>query len=60
MDHTSRSYHRSEDLFRHYPWYDPGDFVDFDEHHVHGWILSHVSLGARRAVRIQCRRIRQS
>lgn len=47
VDHSPRSYPRSQDLLRYNPRGHPGGLVDTDQHHVHDGLLHHVPLGPR-------------
>ena len=60
LDHSLRPNPWPQDLLRHCPWRDAGDVLDTHQHHLHVRVISHVSLGPRRAVRVQRWRIRQS
>jgi hypothetical protein len=57
LDHTLRPHHWPQDLLRHSSWRNARDIVDSHQHHLHVWVLSHVPLGPRRAVRVQRWRI---
>jgi len=47
MDYSPRHNTWSQDILRHYSWYDPGDLLDPGQHHLHDRLLPDVPLGER-------------
>ena len=50
MDNTCCAHSCPQNFLRHHPRSVAGDIVDFDQHHLHVWLLPHVSLGSRSTI----------
>jgi hypothetical protein len=53
MDDTHSADRMPQDSLRHNPRSVARNIMDSDEHLLHVWIISHVSLGSRSAIRVQ-------